>query len=228
MYLNEHLKKIGFYILGLLILNSCSSVKSVGTYRYLENKNKVTVVERLTLNGNHTFEYYVSNYTKYGPKNDRRGVVALEGKGIYKIKNDSIYLNFKRSGFEFDKQSGNLIREKFIKTNGEKIDITINFFGPDPNIIILNKDSVISRCDIDGVASFEIDKKDLPTSIVFDFSQSSLSCYNNYSYLITEDSDQEIDMIIGNPVLINEDLVFPVYRTDKNNWKIGRMNKNVL
>lgn len=221
------LKRICFYILGLSILNSCGSYKTAGTYRYIENKNKSTISERLTLKENHTFEYYVSNYTTYGPKNDRRGI-ANKGKGVYKIKNDSIYLNFKRSGFEFDKQPGNLIREKFIKTDDKEIDVTINFFDSDPNIIILNKGSQISRCNLDGVATFKIDKKDVPTKIVFDFSQSDLSCYNNYSYQITEASDLEIDMIIGNPIHINEDLVFPVYRTDKNNWKIGRMDKDVL
>lgn len=209
----------------MLALNSCGTNKLLGAYSSSESANNVEKFERLKLEKNLEFIYYC-NYSRYDGGKENQSV-AFSGFGQYRIEKDSIHLKFKRKDFELNEIEFNEIYEKHFKTNKKELDVKI-VFNDALNVRVLKNNKEISASGFDGVATFKIDITELPLELTFDFSQSNLSMYKNYVHRLVSKTDYQIFVTISNPVMFKKDLVFPIYKTDKNNWKIGRMNKNML
>ncbi len=213
-----------------MTLSSCSSRKIIGTYyNSIELKNKEKS-EKLILKKNHFFEYILGKTDLIGNKNDGyfAKIYQVKGQGKYHIKNDTIFLNFKRNFDYKNYEKENLIINTY-ESNNEKVKLKIDFGSrQDVKISVFsNKEKIYNGIsDFYGNIEFQINKENFPLKIKFDLANSTNHMFGDYDLELVEINDYIIRFRLPNLIPVEKDLSFPITR-DKNGIEIGKM-KNVL
>lgn len=184
--------------------------------------------ETLILQKNKRFEYILGKTYLIGDKDS--GYFAktykVNGQGNYHVKNDSVFLIFKRH-FDFKNyEKENLIVNTY-ESEKEKVELRIDFGSKENveiNVFSKNEKKYSGTSDFYGNIKLQLDKEDFPIVIKVGLASATNKIFGDYDLELTEINDYVIRFRFPHLIPVENDLSFPITR-DENGIKIGKLKK---